>query len=104
MKCCPTLSQTLNLIKTAFSIIVLTACFSTTWAAPVISSVTPRSIRPAQTTEVTLVGTELTSPLNVWTTFAADVKVLAAAEGTDDSKTAKLAITLTDKSAVGVGG
>ena len=104
MKCCRTLSQTLNLVKIAFSVIVLTACSPATWAAPVISSVSPRSFRPAQTTEVTLVGTELTSPLNAWTTFAADVKVLAIAEGADDNKTAKLAITLTEKAAVGVGG
>jgi hypothetical protein len=104
MKCCRTLSQTWNLVKIAFFVIVLAACPTATWAAPVISSVTPRSVRPAQTTEVTLVGTELTSPLNAWTTFAADVKVLATAEGADDSKTAKLAITLTEKSAVGVGG
>jgi len=104
MKCCRTLSQTMNVVKTAFSVVVLTTCSSAIWAAPVISSVTPRAIRPAQTTEVTLVGTELTSPLNAWTTFAADVKVLAVTEGVDDNKTAKLAITLTEKSAVGVGG
>ncbi|MFP6586401.1 MAG: hypothetical protein VB814_02080, partial [Pirellulaceae bacterium] len=91
-------------MKIAFSVIVLTACSPATWAAPVISSVSPRSFRPAQTTEVTLVGTELTSPLNAWTTFAADVKVLAIADGADDNKTAKLSITLTEKSAVGVGG
>lgn len=104
MKCCRTSLLTFNLVKIALSVIVLAACSSATWAAPVISSVTPRSIRPAQTTEITLVGTELTSPLNAWTTFAADVKVLAVVEGADDNKTAKLTITLTEKSAVGVGG
>jgi hypothetical protein len=104
MKYCRTPSLTLNLVKIAFSVIVFAACSSATWAAPVISSVTPRSIRPAQTTEITLGGTDLTSPLNVWTTFAADVKVLAVVEGVDDNKTAKLTITLTEKSAVGVGG
>ena len=104
MKCCRTLSQTLNLVKLAFFAIVLATYSSVTCAAPVITSVTPRSFRPAQTTEVILVGTDLTSPLNVWTTFAADVKVLAVTEGMDDNKTAKLAITLSEDLAVGVGG
>ena len=70
--------------------------------APVISQMTPRSVQPGSTTEVTITGTELTSPLNVWTSFQATVKVIPTPEGMDDSKTARLAITLDAEIQVGV--
>ncbi len=44
-------------------------------AAPNITSVTPYGISAGATTEVTLKGAELTSPLQVWTSFPAQVEV-----------------------------
>ncbi|MEC9096164.1 MAG: PPC domain-containing protein [Planctomycetota bacterium] len=72
-------------------------------AAPNITSVTPYGISAGATTEVTLKGAELTSPLQVWTSFPAQVEVLPTPEGTDDATTAKLQVTLAKNVGVGVG-
>ena len=72
-------------------------------AAPNITAVTPYGISAGATTEVTLNGTELTSPLSVWTSFPAEVEVLPTPEGTDDATTAKLRVTLAENVGVGVG-
>ncbi len=72
-------------------------------AAPNITSVNPYGITAGATTEVSLSGTQLTSPLKVWTSFPAKVEVLPTPEGTDDATTAKLRITLLENVGVGVG-
>ncbi len=72
-------------------------------AAPNITSASPRGIPAGATTEVSLAGASLTSPLKVWTSFPADVEVLATPEGVDDATHAKLRVTLADSVEVGVG-
>ena len=76
---------------------------STAQAAPSISVVSPRGMKPGVTTELSITGDSLTSPLKVWTSFPAEVEVLATQEGADDAKTAKLRITLAENVGVGVG-
>ena len=76
---------------------------TTVKAAPNISSVTPLGLQPGATTEVSLGGTELTSPLKIWTSFPAEVEVLPTSEGADDATTAKLRLKLTKNVGVGVG-
>ena len=72
-------------------------------AAPNITAVTPYGISAGATTEVSLNGTELTSPLKVWTSFQAEVEVLPTPDGADDATTAKLKVTLAENVGVGVG-
>ena len=76
---------------------------TTVKAAPNISSVTPLGLQLGATTEVSLGGTELTSPLKIWTSFPAEVEVLPTSEGADDATTAKLRLKLTENVGVGVG-
>ena len=76
---------------------------TTVKAAPNISSVTPLGLQPGATTEVSLGGTELTSPLKIWTSFPAQVEFLPTSEGADDATTAKLRLKLTENVGVGVG-
>ncbi|MEE2676611.1 MAG: PPC domain-containing protein [Planctomycetota bacterium] len=76
---------------------------TTVKAAPNITSVTPLGLQPGATTEVSLSGTELTSPLKIWTSFPAEVELLPTSDGADDATTAKLRLKLTDHVGVGVG-
>jgi len=75
-------------------------------AQPSISSLTPASIAPGTTTEVTIHGAKLERPLQVWTSFPAEVEVIAAANEEEAKKVDVLRckITPADHVAVGVVG
>ncbi len=90
-----------RLLPVFFGLLLFVA--TTVKAAPNITSVTPLGLQPGATTEVSLSGTELTSPLKIWTSFPAEVELLPTADGADDATTAKLRLKLTDHVGVGVG-
>ena len=70
-------------------------------AQPVISSTGTHGLPPGQTTEITLTGDKLDAPMQIWTSFPAQVELIA--EGSTN-KAYKCKLTLDNNVPVGIGG
>ena len=73
-------------------------------AQPSLSHSSPAALQPGKTVELTLHGTKLDDPLNVWTSFAAKVEMQPGAKENKDQKTRKCKITLEGNVPVSLGG
>src|SRR5947208_1257788 len=73
-------------------------------AQPTLSHVTPHAVAPGRTIEIRLHGTKLDGALRVWTSFAAQVEVVAADSKKGDSNSATCKISIGLATPVGIGG
>src|SRR4051812_6462753 len=73
-------------------------------AQPSLTHVTPGAVTPGKTTEITLHGGKLDGPLRVWTSFPAQVEVIAGDEKAKDRKEAVCKMTLGSGVPLGIGG
>ncbi len=63
-----------------FAVVVFFFVTLRAFAAPQISHSTPFALAPGKTTEITLLGGQLLSPLRLWTTFAAKAEFIPLAD------------------------
>ncbi len=73
-------------------------------AQPVLSHVTPHAVAPGKTTDMTLHGAKLTGTLRVWTSFAGQIEVPAAASEKGDATTATCKIAIGSGVPIGIQG
>jgi len=72
-------------------------------AQPSISSLTPAAIPPGKATEVTIHGAKLERPLQVWTSFPAEVELVAPANEEEAKKVDAVRCKITPAAGVAVG-
>jgi Bacterial pre-peptidase C-terminal domain len=77
--------------------------FQAAHAQPNIANVVPGALQPGQTTEITLHGTKLDGPLQVWTSFPAQVEVIGDPKEKNREK-AVCKVSLSAGVPVGIGG
>ncbi len=73
-------------------------------AQPAINQTVPGAVVPGQTVEVTLQGSKLTEPLDVWTSFPATVEKVAAPGAPADGSQLVCRFTLGAEVSPGIGG
>ena len=91
-----------------FSTLVVSFLTVSCWSAmisaqPSISSLTPASIPPGKTTEVTIHGEKLERPLQIWTSFPAEVELIAPANEEEAKKVDAVRCKITPAAGVAVG-
>ena len=74
------------------------------YAQPSLSFTSPSAVQPGQTVEVTLHGTKLDDPLQVWTSFPAQVELVAGAADAKDQTSRVCKVTVDSTIPVGIGG
>jgi hypothetical protein len=73
-------------------------------AEPGLTHVTPGAVVPGNTTEITLHGVKLDGQLRAWTSFPADIQLVAGDRSEKDRKQAGCKITLSPEVPIGIGG
>ncbi|MBC8353010.1 MAG: PPC domain-containing protein [Planctomycetes bacterium] len=73
-------------------------------AQPAVSFTSPSAVQPGQTIELTLHGTKLDDPLQVWTSFPAKVELVPGAADAKDQTTRVCKVTIDAAVPVGIGG
>lgn len=91
-----------------FSALVVSFLIVSCWSAmisaqPSISSLTPATIPPGKTTEVTIHGEKLERPLQIWTSFPAEVELIAPANEEEAKKVDAVRCKITPAAGVAVG-
>jgi len=74
------------------------------YAQPTVSFTSPSAVQPGQTIEVTLHGAKLDDPLQVWTSFPAQVELVPGAADAKDQTSRVCKVTVDATLSVGIGG
>ena len=87
----------------AISLIAVLVLPAVVAAQPSISSLTPAAIAPGKVTEVTIHGAKLERPLQIWTSFPAEVELIAPANEEEGKKVDAVRCKITPAAGVSVG-
>src|SRR5690349_24719252 len=97
-----------RVVRLIAALVLQTACLcavpSLVVAQPTLSHVTPHAVTPGKTTEITLHGTKLAGALRVWTSFAGQIEIPAAAADKGEAKTATRKLSLGSNVPIGIQG
>lgn len=82
----------------------LTVGATTGWSQPTLTAVTPLTLSPGVTTDVTVTGTNLVDPLQVWTSFPSTVEVVPVAADAKAPTSRTIKVTATADTPLSLGG
>ncbi|MDA1053943.1 MAG: PPC domain-containing protein [Planctomycetota bacterium] len=85
-------------------LIVLLLFAQQAFAQPAVSHTSPSAVQPGQTIELTLHGTKLDDPLQVWTSFPAKVELVPGAADAKDQTSRVCKVTVDAAVSVGIEG
>jgi len=77
---------------------------TTAWAQPAVTAVAPGAVTPGKTVELTLQGSKLDDPLNVWASFPGKIELVPLKEPKPGQTTRTVKVTLEANVPVGIGG
>lgn len=93
--------QRLTFLAVCSAALVVTAAAN---AQPTLSFASPSAIAPQQTTQITINGAKLDDPLNVWTSFPAQIEIVPPADGKPVNTRIVCKITPAPGATAGIGG
>ncbi len=86
------------------SVLVVCSLTTSVFAQPTLTYARPAAVRPGQTIELTLHGTKLDDPLQIWTSFPATAEMVPGAAEAKDQKSRTCKLTVPADVSVGIGG
>jgi hypothetical protein len=97
-----------TLLRCAVAVLLLagflTVGASTGWSQPTLTAVTPQTLSPGAATEITVTGTNLVDPLQVWTSFPSTVEVVPVAADAKAPTSRTIKVTAAADTPLSLGG